>query len=691
MKILNLEISNFKGIQHVRLEQITDTVVIAGPNGCGKSSILDAIRLLKPFYGASNGNEIQSWFNELQPEARTAEDRVKAILYDESKELEILVDFTIDPAAKDYLRENHRTLVESNIWNSKLPPDRRPPAGKKPIVTSDIQHYKADVEKELEEKSQQFLTELENEVFPAGIKIYPNGDSEYEPSYVLEVCFGLSDPNIIGFIDYHSASRSYKPEKLGGIQLNNESSGEKLRNHALFNVENKYQNIKTEMASAYIRELISEAQGQPSDSSKNLISTMQELFGIFFPGKKFLGPKPTESGTLAFPIELADGSIHDINQLSSGEKEIVYGYLRLKNTNPKNSILLFDEPELHLNPRLVSGLPKFYHKYLGSMNSNQLWLITHSDMILKESVGEPGFSVFHMKSSSSCHGEQQIRKVSADNELDSLLIDLIGPGYTPNSSVIIFEGGGDSDFDLNLVKKLFPDLVDKANLISGENKHKVTSIHHLLYKASESGSLPFNVFSIVDKDSEVTEERPNLFNWDVYHIENYLLHPGYIRIVSNELTGDDITEDDVKDIMYDCAACSIDYLVQHKLKEKINRDLISCINLNFDPKAKNYSEQLGEAVIRSQSRIEETINQKLSPDRIKSLEQDIVAKLTREHESGQWYETFVGRMVLKDVSNRLGNGVSYEIFRNLIIARMKQDNYKPEGMQKVLDKIIQNC
>ncbi|QKQ74600.1 ATP-binding protein [Nostoc sp. TCL240-02] len=61
-----------------------------------------------------------------------------------------------------------------------------------------------------------------------------------------------------------------------------------------------------------------------------------------------------------------------INELSSGEKEVLYGYLRLRNTAPRNSVLLMDEPELHLNPRLISGLASFYHKNLGKPLGNQL-------------------------------------------------------------------------------------------------------------------------------------------------------------------------------------------------------------------------------------------------------------------------------------------------------------------------------
>ena len=44
MHLRQLEIVNFKAITCLRLENLRDAVVLAGPNGCGKSNVVDAIR-----------------------------------------------------------------------------------------------------------------------------------------------------------------------------------------------------------------------------------------------------------------------------------------------------------------------------------------------------------------------------------------------------------------------------------------------------------------------------------------------------------------------------------------------------------------------------------------------------------------------------------------------------------------------
>ena len=94
-------------------------------------------------------------------------------------------------------------------------------------------------------------------------------------------------------------------------------------------------------------------------------------------------------------MRLPGGETHDIDDLSSGE-EILYGYLRLRNSTPRRSVILLDEPELHLNPSLLQGFADFYHRHLGVAQENQLWLVTHSDTLLRQAIGNSNYGVFHM-------------------------------------------------------------------------------------------------------------------------------------------------------------------------------------------------------------------------------------------------------------------------------------------------------
>jgi AAA15 family ATPase/GTPase len=64
MRIRAIRIENFRAIRYLELKDLPNAIVVAGPNGCGKSSLFDAIRLLKSAYGQYHQSEYQLWFQE---------------------------------------------------------------------------------------------------------------------------------------------------------------------------------------------------------------------------------------------------------------------------------------------------------------------------------------------------------------------------------------------------------------------------------------------------------------------------------------------------------------------------------------------------------------------------------------------------------------------------------------------------
>ena len=66
MKITRILIENFRAIREFQLTALGETIVIAGPNGCGKTQVYHAIRLLKSTYGGHQPNEYQQWWGEFQ-------------------------------------------------------------------------------------------------------------------------------------------------------------------------------------------------------------------------------------------------------------------------------------------------------------------------------------------------------------------------------------------------------------------------------------------------------------------------------------------------------------------------------------------------------------------------------------------------------------------------------------------------
>ena len=117
MRIQSVVIENFRAIESVEMRNLSDAVVVAGPNGCGKSSIFDAVRLVKSAYGQYSNNEFGSWFSEFQININKLQNESKRILNNPSKPLKIEIEFNLDKNEKDYIRSNAVDIFKKMRWS----------------------------------------------------------------------------------------------------------------------------------------------------------------------------------------------------------------------------------------------------------------------------------------------------------------------------------------------------------------------------------------------------------------------------------------------------------------------------------------------------------------------------------------------------------------------------------------------
>src|SRR5690349_18772652 len=121
MKIRSLQIENFRAVNRVALEDLGDTVVIAGPNGCGKTQIYHAIRLLKSTYGGYQANEYQQWWGEFQIRLDRPTKELVRIFRDPARPLRLQAEFELHPSEAEYLRVNAADLIRPKIWEEIIP------------------------------------------------------------------------------------------------------------------------------------------------------------------------------------------------------------------------------------------------------------------------------------------------------------------------------------------------------------------------------------------------------------------------------------------------------------------------------------------------------------------------------------------------------------------------------------------
>lgn len=695
MKIKSLKIQNFKAIKSLSLENLGSVVIVAGPNGCGKSCIFDAIRLLKSYYGGyQSPNEWQNFYSEQNIDLKNPLD-LGRIFNNSEANLEISAVLTFDDREKGYIRENCRDALYKKLWRQHI--------GRYEEITLNISNlpkeqqdrYQA-VKDASEENAQKIIKDLEKEEYLAFISIDSDYKMKYIPSDLLQYVFSTFDPQNIGIIDYHGPNRNYARENVGGIQIRVQDTADRFAQHALYNYANKYSNIKSEMASALVRDLLVREADPEKTHQPSIITTLQELFHIFIPGKSFLGPKPTDDGKISFPVVLSNGREHDIDDLSSGEKELVYGYLRLRNESPSNSIILLDEPELHLNPRLVQGLPDFYRRNLGQSLNNQLWMVTHSDAFLRDAFKSGGFSLFHMappeKSDSTGN---QVSLISAEDEVQRSIVELVGDlaAYRPDSKLVIFESSEESKFDSEMTMLLFPEIRELITPIPGESRERVEKLFSALQGVVGALDRRLKLYAIVDRDSEFGIKRKlgdRCLEWDRYHIENYLLEPEYIKkaLEGFPLSAPQMNIEDIYEGLRTCATDSVGDLIEHELRVYVDRTIKNKLDLGFCKSITSPATGLSQALSRILKNLSQCQSKELTDENLCAKENELKRHYEAALASDDWKRCFRGRQILRLFSGRFLRSLKYEFFRDSIIDKMRNDRFQPLGMKEVLDKII---
>lgn len=668
--------------------------MIAGQNGCGKSCVFDAMRLLKSVYGGYLANEYHHWFGEFNINLQDPKS-IHKLFRDPSVaiSIEATLSFARDEIA--YIRQNIESLVQPIAWQEVT---------RQPIdywtftrfaFATQLRHVQPEINAAVDRLVEEVTQELDGgEIHNIALHILPSGQFVIGECKLAEVVFQAYEPTYLGVLEYHSASRTYARQAIGGLNLDTREFENQRRQNRLYNAQNKYQNVRTELASSYLRNLIASASGDPREAD-DLNETLSELFQTFFPDKRYEGVKPQPYGSLDFPVRLSTGEVHDIDELSSGEKEILYGYLKLRTATPPNSVILLDEPELHLNPSLIQGFTDFYYRRLGKAQNNQLWLVTHSDAILRQAVGNVNYRVYQMVPALGTEQPtNQAVEVVTDDDVARTTIALVGDlaSYRPHGKVVILEGRSEHGLDVRMVERLFPEFSRHLNLVSGGSKQRVRDLYDVLNGTRFAQVVKNRFFAIVDRDHELVVEPKgvSIFSWDVYHIENYLLDPEVIRLASNALHGYEKVASgaEVLDALHQCAAELVDVLILERLQDFVNGVIVGAINIGAGKATRNPGKDLLPSIVGSLERVA-AIGTGLTEDTLTAKGEAYRADLMAWLADDAWLREFPGRLILRRYAGREFAGkIDSVYFANAVLDKMVERASKPAGMADVLKRIV---
>ena len=708
MKIRRLLIENFKGIHHVNMTDLEDVITIAGKNGCGKTCLLEGIRLLKSQYGHYSENENRAWWDEKQVDLKQP-GAARKVLRNTQRRAVVEVDIELTNGEKGYVREdpNHLTEVmairriapgienqiEYRIRNWSLQNWRAIPG---------LAEHSSEIGEVVHAIKEEIERELTGRTTTGRFDISPEGRLEPRPNRLLSFVFETFEPRKLGIIEFNPADRRYPPEQFTNVTVDVEKQDEAWKQSAMYNTEGKYGGVKEALGNEWIRGVIRREAGETA-STEEMAAAMQEIFHDMIPDKEFAGPRPTREGRLEFNVRTGENE-HDIDDLSSGEKEILFGYLKTRARAPQNSVIIVDEPELHLNPSMIAGLPNLYERHIGRALQNQVWLVTHSDMFLRRAFESGRMQVFHMDMPRDSElGFNQMKHVSTEEPFERACLELIGDfaTYEPQGTTILVEGG--SRFDQEMVTRLFAAELRGVNVASVAGKQEVAKKKAELWYLQELQGISKEVVTITDGDgtseTERTEgEERGEFRWDLYDIESYLLNPEYISQAVAHITlrpMGAIPVERVKILLRSCAQEVKQELINSQLVEFMRAKLISSIRQRV--RRPNHAGAITEADIDGlvagckdaakaiNKTVQATTREKLEEELSKLREGDSCAGLW---ETEDWKRVVPGKRVLRKVAETLAGEASSVQIRNVTIGLMAKDGHKPEGMKRTIEKAL---
>jgi predicted ATPase len=470
-----------------------------------------------------------------------------------------------------------------------------------------------------------------------------------------------------GFFDYIEAYRQLP--KLQLTNWNSEALSDAQTKQTLSAPSTtKFSNTKTYLAGLVMRDL-QELQRTSSVGTPVVVDSLKpirDFFDSFFAPMKFKGVL-IHTSPFRYMVETPRGEI-DVDDLSAGEKEILTTFIRFHQLRPKRAIILFDEADAHLHP----DLERRYLEVLREVGKgNQVWLTTHSPEMMIAAGSDALFTVLREPSPAV---PNQFQRVTTSQQLHTALSEMMGSrGLISFNQRIVFIEGTDTSADREIYEKLYPPNVHNISFVPAGDSSTVRKTADRVNDLLGMGNGFQHFYSIVDGDLKRASAAPvsagtRLFHLPVYHVENFLLDPGIILEATKEMLASKCT-----------------YTTPDEVTGALKAVVLEPVHLNpyaaavLNARLAELANQAYDAVFKGAAGGAAAV----VPVTFGDAEKEATATLSQAVADGTWAAKCKGRDVLKGYCGN--NGLKYEHFRNLLIAKTKKP---PKGLDDIIKQIL---
>ena len=219
----------------------------------------------------------------------------------------------------------------------------------------------------------------------------------------------------------------------------------------------------------------------------------------------------------------------DFDSLSSGEREVVNIAFDFLLRHPRDCIVFFDEPELHLHPELS-------YKLLRTLRSigerNQFILSTHSPDVISSSLDQSVVFIAPSKTADDGGFVNQAIPVTESDETNQAL-RLLGQsiGIVALGKRIVLIEGEESSLDKQTYGSILGDRYSGLVLVPSGGKHVIQSFDAVYEAVLKRTLWGVEFFMLCDGDTappsstaaDAASSEGRLHRLSKYHLENYFL------------------------------------------------------------------------------------------------------------------------------------------------------------------------
>ena len=433
----------------------------------------------------------------------------------------------------------------------------------------------------------------------------------------------------------------------------------------------------------------------PSDPLKPYASMLQKLF----PSYMFTDHNEDVPSNLF--VKLPSGDVIPFGDLSSGEKEVFFVLSFFLRHDVRNAVIVIDEPEMHLHPEFARLLLQTMQ---GVRPGNQIWLATHNTQIIDEAGRD---RVIYL--ARDLETRKSVVTFGTDEaEAMRQLKNMFGySGYVGIAKSVVFLEGIDSSSDRKMFSSLFPMSRGRVKLVPCGSSENLTRINAAILQIMESNFGWMEFYLIRDRDflsSDAIQKYLNhssgkIYVLDRYHIENYLLDEDIIAKVQTNIFNKPTNASSVQQKLKNIA---------QRISAEVLRDMIAYrLNLIYRPQDFSIGDFMrNQAILNDAGEFDavkvldlkkhfaektKVVNKDLLTLTGSEALEDFISKCQEElqqalfGEGSQWRALFPGRRLLEEYTCKEGLGKS-PFFQNSLI---KELSTTPEKIPAELSMLIE--